>query len=72
MQEAEERSIETSNMRPKTQVALITMRVDQKETAAAHPRKSGSPGAASFDELPDGSKWPLVVTGEWDYVPLEY
>ena len=37
-----------------------------------HTDEETGPGAASFDELPDGSKWPLVVTGEWDYVPLEY
>ena len=37
-----------------------------------HTDEETGPGAASFDELPDGSKWPLVVSESWDYVPLEY
>ena len=37
-----------------------------------HTDAETGPGAASFDELPDGSKWPLVVSETWDYVPLEY
>ena len=37
-----------------------------------HTDAETGPGAASFDELPDGSKWPLVVSESWDYVPLEY
>ena len=34
-----------------------------------HTDAETGPGASSFD---DGVTWPLVVTGEWDYVPLEY
>ena len=37
-----------------------------------HTDAETGPGAASFDELPDGGKWPLVVSESWDYVPLEY
>ena len=34
-----------------------------------HTDAETGPGAKSFD---DGVDWPLVVTGSWDYVPLEY
>ena len=37
-----------------------------------HTDSETGPGAQSFNELPDGSKWPLVITETWDYVPLEY
>lgn len=37
-----------------------------------HTDAETGPGAQSFDELPDGSSWPLTVTQEWDYVPLDY
>lgn len=34
-----------------------------------HTDAETGPGASSFD---DGVDWPLVVEGQWDYVPLEY
>ena len=39
------------------------------ESFLLHTDAETGPGAQSWD---DGVQWPLVVTGTWDYVPLEY
>ena len=39
------------------------------ESFLLHTDAETGPGAQSWD---DGVQWPLVVTGQWDYVPLEY
>ena len=39
------------------------------ESFLLHTDAETGPGAQSWD---DGVQWPLVVTGSWDYVPLEY
>ena len=37
-----------------------------------HTDAETGPGAESFDDLPDGSSWPLTITETWDYTLLEY
>ena len=39
------------------------------ESFLLHTDAETGPGAQSWA---DGVQWPLVVTGTWDYVPLEY
>ena len=47
----------------------ITIKSPADNNFLLHTDAETGPGAQSFD---DGVTWPLVVTGEWDYVPLEY
>ena len=47
----------------------ITIHSPADNNYLLHTDAETGPGAKSFD---DGVDWPLVVTGSWDYVPLEY
>ena len=47
----------------------ITIKSPADNNFLLHTDAETGPGAKSFD---DGVKWPLTVTGSWDYVPLEY
>lgn len=55
-----------------TYTITITMGSPADNNFLLHTDSETGPGAQSFDDLPDGSSWPLEVTETWDYVPLEY